>query len=177
MRCRCLFFLLIASAVAASEVRALPDPLPECYSAWLFFGQNFERGDDPEEALLEAQQAFGDYTRQMSRLDVDELDLGFLHDRFDSVEDLVGRETAGRSPPLLRAILENSTRVYSENVWPEEVLGRPCGLVDAVVVFRDGKTVRLEAEVMTVEFGTGRFKGFDYRVDENSIKGPNGRPD
>lgn len=73
--------------------------------------------------------------------------------------------------------MENSVRVHSRKVWPEEVLGRPCGLVDAVVHFRDGKTVRLEAEVMTIEFGTGRFKGFDYRVDENSIEGSNGRPD
>jgi hypothetical protein len=73
--------------------------------------------------------------------------------------------------------MENTVSRYSASVWPEEVLGRPCGLVDAVVQFRDGRTVRLGAEVMTIEFGTGRFKGFDYWVDENSINGRNGQPD
>ena len=170
MRCRWCTALLIALIMIASDSRALPQPLPECYAVWLFHGRNFERGDDPDESLLEAQQAFDEYNLQMSRIDVDDLDLGILQGRIESAMRLVGQEDSAAG--YLRGALENNISQYSADVWPGDVLARPCGLVDAVVHFSDGTTVRLEPELMSIDFFSREFIGFDFQVDEDSLTGP-----
>lgn len=170
MRCRWFTPLLIALIMIASDSRALPEPLPECYAVWLFYGRNFERGGDPDESLLEAQRAFDEYARQMSRIDVDDLDLGLLQGRIESAMRLVGPEDSAAG--YLRMALENSISQYSADVWPGDVLGRPCGLTDAAVHFQDGTAVRLEAESMAIDFFSREFIGFHFQVDEESLTGP-----
>lgn len=136
---------------------------------WLFYGRNFERGDDPGQALREAQQAFDDFSRELGELDIDEMDLGHLQNRIVSATELIGPDDSPAA--FLRRYVENATSQHSELIWPESVLGRPCALVDAVVHFGDGTTVTLEAESAPVDFHDGSFMGFDYRVDEDSVTG------
>jgi hypothetical protein len=158
--------------VAASDVRALSQPLPECYRTWLFYGRNYERGDDPFEALRRAQQAFDEYRAELGRLDIDDIDLGHLQGRIDSATALVGADDSPAS--FLRTYVENATSQHSALIWADRVLRLPCALVDANVHFPDGTKVRLHAESAGIDFVTGRFKGFDYVIDEDSIIEPDG---
>lgn len=164
-----LYFFIILVGVGF-EAHALPKPLPECYAVWLFHGRNFERGDDPEEALLEAQRVFDEYTRQMSEIGIDDLNLGLMQGRIESGMSLVGPEDSEAS--YLRQTLENSVSRLSANVWPRQVLARPCALVDAFIYFHDGTVVRLEAESIAIDYFSREFVGFDFQVDEGSLADP-----